>query len=126
MKTRIALTLVLLFASAVFACAQTSIAGKWESENTPDKWIFDLKVDGSVLTGTVATGESSFPIENGKIIDSNTISLSWTTAFPPAGNPVSRSATGTLSGDELKLAIKGKIESTGQEFSESMTLKRSK
>ena len=126
MKKQIASTLTLFFATVVFAYAQTSVAGKWESENTPDKWTFDLKVDGKALTGTVAIGGRSFPVEDGKVIDSSTISLSWTIAFPPEGNRVSRSATGTLSGDELKLAIKGKIESSGEEFSESMTLKRSK
>jgi hypothetical protein len=73
----------------------------------------------------VAIGGRSFPIENGQIKDSNTLSFEWTTAFPPEGNPVFRSAIGTIGNDEIKLDIKGKIVSTGAEFTETMTLKRS-
>src|SRR5437870_5340676 len=97
--------------TVVLALAQTAVAGKWESETKDGKALVDLKVDGKAISGTFAISGGVFQIEAGKVIDSKTISFSWTTAFPPQGNPIRRVATGKVTGAEIKLTIDGVIES---------------
>jgi hypothetical protein len=128
MKTQVGLAVVLLgTAAAVVAFAQAeTIDGKWEATTGDGKVTMDLKADGKALKGTVTVGGKSFTVDDGELIDSDTVSFAWTTAFPPMGNPVRRAAVAKLSGDEMLLAIKVKIESTGAESLESMTLKRSR
>ncbi|HEV2991418.1 MAG TPA: hypothetical protein VG759_23485 [Candidatus Angelobacter sp.] len=101
--------------------------GKWEEINNVNgyKSVFEFKVENSALTGTITIGGKTFPLEDRKVSDSDTLSFNWTTRFPPEGRQVFRAATGKLSGDKMELKIKGKIVDSGQEFEESMTLKRS-
>jgi hypothetical protein len=116
---------VLTTAGAVVVFAQAgTIEGKWATND--GKVTMDLKVAGSVLTGTVSEDGKSFAVEDGKFTDSDTFAFAWKTAFPPMGNPVRHAAVGKLSGDDMALAIKVKVESTGGESVESMMLKRSK
>jgi hypothetical protein len=119
--SRIAIFLV----TASLGFAQTDIAGKWNEQTTGDKCVFQFNVNKSALTGSVALGGSTFSIEDGKVIDSETISFAWATRFPPEGREVRRSAVGKVSGDEIKLAIKVTTD-MGQESLECKTLKRSK
>src|SRR5689334_9709576 len=106
--------LLLVLASAAIVVAADTVAGKWESQPPGDKATFEFKVDGSRLLGQVTVGGTAFPLESGKVVDAKTISFSWTTSFPPEGNPVRRSATGKVDGDQITLTIDGLIESTQQ------------
>jgi hypothetical protein len=129
MKTNIYLKLVvrltIFLATFAITDAADTVAGKWESQPPGEKTTFDFKVDAHTLSGTVTVGGTAFPVESGKV-DSKTIAFSWTTAFPPMGNPVRRSAKGTLDGEKITLAIEGLIESTQEKFTETLTLKRPK
>jgi hypothetical protein len=118
--------LALSLATFVFAHAQTSVTGKWEAQTKDGKVVLDLKADGKIVTGTYTIAGTVFPVEAGKIVDSKTLSFEWTTAFPPAGNPVRRTATAKLNGDNMKLEINVEILSTGAKSKETMTFMRAK
>jgi hypothetical protein len=112
--------------------AQGAIDGRWESTLTNGKPIartdlttFNFKVAGQVLSGNVEVGGAKFDIESGKVAK-NTISFAWTTMFPPDGNPVTRTARGTIKGDQIDLAVDVLIESTRATSKETMVLKRVK
>ena len=115
---------IAIFVIAALACGPPVITGKWEQQTKGDKNVFDFQVKNDVLTGTVAIGGKTFPIQDGKVSGPETISFKWSTVFPPEGREVQRSAEGKVSGNEITLQIKGKIVDSGQEFEETMTLKR--
>lgn len=107
-------TLALMLAlSSIAFCAD--ITGKWKAtyqgQNGLTEVIYDFKVDGSKLTGTVVSTRGEMPISDGKI-DGNEISFAIAT---DAFRAVSK---GTISGDEIKL----KIEAGDRTF--EMTAKR--
>ncbi len=105
---RVAAATFLLGLATVLAAADA--AGKWVAEmpgrdgNTM-KQTYDLKVDGSTLTGTVSGGRGGeTPIQNGKV-DGNNISFEVTRSR--GGDSFTMKYTGTIDGDTLKLAWTG-------------------
>ena len=107
-------TLVLMLALSTIAfCAD--VTGKWKAsfqgQNGAIEVVYDFKMDGSKLTGTVSSTRGEMPISEGKV-DGNDISFVIATAE-------FRAATkGTISGDEIKF----KIEAGDRTF--EMTAKR--
>jgi hypothetical protein len=126
MKTLLAVMVGGLIPALVYG--QATVAGKWETGEPAarDRTAMELKVNGKSLSGTVMVCGGSFPIEDGKVVDKNTVSFAWTTACPPEGRQIHRSATGKLNGDQLTLTNKGLIVDQNQPFDDSMTLKREK
>jgi hypothetical protein len=103
----------------VQAVSNSPIEGKWEAAGTR----IELKVAGDNLTGTLTADGKDFTIEEGKVVDSGTITFAWTANFPD-GNSIRRVVTGKVSGDTLTLSTKGTIARDGTQFDESLTLKR--
>jgi hypothetical protein len=126
-EMQVASTIALFFGMAILAHAQSAVTGKWDG-TTKDgsKVSVDLKADGKVLTGTVTVAGRPFPVEDGKIINSKTISFAWTTAFPPEGRQVHFSGKGAVGKDEIKLPLTVEIVDTGQKSDDSITLKRAR
>ena len=107
-------TLVLMLAlSSIAFCAD--ITGKWKAsfqgQNGAIDVVYDFKVDGSKLTGTVSSTRGEMPISDGKV-EGNEIS------FVIATDEFRAVTKGTISGDEIKF----KIEAGDRNF--EMTAKR--
>lgn len=109
MKTLTATFVLLLAASmAVFGA---DIDGKWKFERTMDRggqsvtitMVFDLKADGSKLTGTVTStsprGERTSDVKDGKI-DGNKFSFS--TTFDTPNGAMTTKYEGSVDGAVLK------------------------
>jgi len=89
---------------AVLALAAgPDVSGKWKAEfttpdGTPRVNTFNFKVNGAVLTGTVAGTQDETPIQNGKI---NGDDISFT-AERPFG---SFAYAGKVTGNEIKFKV---------------------
>jgi hypothetical protein len=113
-----AVLLALFSAAPVFAAS--SLTGKWTTidmkapDGTAFTLTFDLKQDGTKLTGTV-TGPQGDPlaIDNGKVAGDK---FSFTVSF----NNTTITHEGTVSADEMKMSTK----STGDMPAMQMNLKR--
>ena len=109
---------VLFSAAPVFAAS--NMTGKWTTtdmkapDGTAFTLTFDLKQDGTKLTGTI-TGPQGDPlaIDNGKVDGDK---FSFTVSF----NGMTITHDGTVSGDEMKMSTK----SDGDMPAMQMTLKR--
>ena len=106
------LTLMLAVSSIAF-CAD--VTGKWKAsfqgQNGATEVVYDFKVDGSKLTGTVSSTRGEMPISEGKL-EGNEIS------FVIATDQFRAVTKGTIAGDEIKF----KIEAGERTF--EMTAKR--
>jgi hypothetical protein len=94
-------TLALMLAvSSIALCAD--VTGKWKAslqgQNGTMEILYDFKVDGSKLTGTVASPRGETAITEGKV-EGNDISFVIATDDFRAVNK------GTISGDEIKFKI---------------------
>ena len=114
------MTKKLLFVTTIllvvaFAAVAADVTGKWVAEvqgrNGTNQMTFNLKADGSNLTGTVTGGMGgrrgggtppAMEISNGKI-DGSTVTFE--TKMEYNGNTRVTKYEGTLSGDDLKLKI---------------------
>ena len=115
MKIRLALLSGLL-AIAAFAA---DVTGKWTAEvpgrggNTQTQ-TFNLKADGSTLTGTVSGRMGDTEISDGKI-DGDTITFSVVREFQ--GNKIKINYTGKVSGDAINFKMQREGgEGRGGEF----------
>ena len=115
-----------LLASIVLAGALASIGlaadinGKWKGpmEGTGADVVFDLKADGTAITGTMSdSAGKARPITKGSL-DGDKISL--TVASEWQGNPITLVVTGTVSGDTMTL----KIQTEDGAWGTDATLKR--
>jgi len=109
MKTLAASFVLLLIASV--AGFGADIDGKWKSERTMDRngqsmtitMVFDLKADGSKLTGKVTTttprGERTADVANGKIDGAK---FSFSTVNEGPNGSMTTKYEGTVEGDTLK------------------------
>ncbi|MBV9265265.1 MAG: hypothetical protein JO061_03765 [Acidobacteriaceae bacterium] len=104
MKIRLVLLSCLLTVAAIAA----DVDGKWTAEvqgrnGETMTAVFNLKADGTTLTGTVSSGRmGDAEISNGKI-DGDNISFDVVREFN--GNSFTRHYKGTVSGDTLKLKV---------------------
>src|ERR1700682_1489468 len=82
-----------------FAVAAADVTGKWTAE-TPGRdgqtmtSTFNLKADGSTLTGTVSGMRGEQPISDGKV----------------DGDNISFNVVVKMQGNEMKMVYKGKVE----------------
>ena len=87
-----------------FAAAAADVSGKWTAE-TPGRDgqtmtnTFNLKVDGSTLTGTMSTMRGDQEISNGKVDGDN---ISFNVVFNMQGNEMKMVYTGKVEGDQIK------------------------
>jgi hypothetical protein len=104
MKNRL-VTLFGLLALACTVALGADVTGKWTSEATGKggPQTYDLKQDGSTLTGTIAGGRGEpAQISNGKV-DGDNVSFEVTREFN--GNSTTIKYSGTVSGNTLKLSM---------------------
>jgi hypothetical protein len=112
MRKTLILTTIVLFAVA-FAALAADVGGKWVAQvagrNGTQEVTFNLKADGSTLTGTVTGGMGgrggggaprAVEISDGKIDGAN---VSFAVKVENNGQARVTTYSGTLSGDELKL-----------------------
>jgi hypothetical protein len=68
---KIAMLSVFLLIGGLTAYAQSDITGKWKATLAGPQGemelIFNYKVEGNVLTGTIASQMGEIPLENGKV-----------------------------------------------------------
>ena len=87
----------------VLGAMAADVTGKYEAETQgrqgPQKMTFDLKADGSTVTGTVTNPRGEQKIENGKI-DGDTIT--FTTSMTMGDNTMTQKYTGKVSGDSIE------------------------
>jgi len=109
------LTFGLLLFSAGVSLAAADLNGRWEGAinagNGDVQLVFQFKVDGAVLTGSVETPQGSADISEGKVDGDN---FSFKTHFQDA----EINHQGTISGDSIQLKVSGPWGDT------DMTLKR--
>lgn len=103
MKIRLALLSCVLAVAAFGA----DVTGKWTAEmpgrggNTMTS-TFNLKADGSTLTGTVSGRGGDVAITNGKV-EGDTVSFDVVREMQ--GNSITLHYTGKVSGDEIKFKV---------------------
>ena len=103
MRKRFLLVLCALFALAVATLSAADVTGKWTAEvqgrNGPRTVTFDLKQDGSNLTGTMqGMGPEPVNISDGKVDGDN---LSFVVRREFNGNEMKINYTGKLDGGNL-------------------------
>lgn len=105
MKLR-ALVLGCMMAVAAFA---TDVNGKWtaETQGRDGQTMtvgFNLKADGSTLTGTVSGRMGDTQISNGKVDGEN---VSFDVVREYNGNSFTQHYTGKMSGDTIQFKVEG-------------------
>jgi hypothetical protein len=113
--------LIALLALCVMMISAADIAGKWEAKfETPDGQTrtstFNFKVDGSTLTGTVASARGESPISEGKVSGD---SLTFVVVRELNGNQFKMNYKGTVNGSDMKLTV-----SFGEDRTFEMTAKK--
>src|ERR1035441_1839863 len=139
--TKKLLFVVTLMLVVAFGLMAADVTGKWVAEQPgrnggpPRQMTFDLKADGSTLTGTVSGGmgggrrggggggggaPQAREISDGKVDGNN---ISFTVKMEFNGNTMVSKYEGTLSGDELKLKVnrEGRNGATTSELSAKRT-----
>src|SRR5438094_398808 len=103
MKSLLRAVLIFLAPCAfIQAQAQTGPAGTWQAQGAP--WVVELKVDGGVLTGTVAQQNGlGVEISEGKI-EGNTVTFKVKVA---SGGVIT--FTGKIAGDEITFTREAKF-----------------
>jgi hypothetical protein len=104
---RLFLTLTALLSLSISAFA-ADVTGKWTAEipggRGPQTTTFNFKVDGSKLSGSVATQRGDAPITEGKV-DGDNISFTQTLSFN--GNDITMTYKGVVKGDTIELTRDG-------------------
>jgi len=106
MKTKLILALTVAMALFANLALAADVTGKWTAETKgrdgqTRTQTFNLKADGSKLTGSVSMGQmGEREISNGKVDGDN---ISFDVNVEMNGNAMTMKYTGTLSGDELKM-----------------------
>ncbi len=104
MRTRVVLCTMALLAICVVAASAADVTGKWVAQvpgrNGTQEMTFNLKMEGSKLTGAVATGRGEQPISEGQVTGD---SISFVVVQSRGGGEVKTLYKGTVSGSEMKL-----------------------
>ena len=104
-----------LFGSLTSQLLAADVTGKWaaQSENGPS-WIFNLKSDGSTVTGTIQGNDGKDrPINEGKLEGSD---ISFSVDSEWQGNPITLVFKGKVSGDEMQLRVDTKDGAWGTDL----------
>ena len=105
MNRRLAITILVCLAGVL---AAADISGKYKTTiEAPDGnhiLVFDLKVSGDKLTGTVTadTAQAGRPIQDGKV-QGNAVAFVWETDYQ--GGPVRLVCRGSVVDGDLKLSM---------------------
>jgi hypothetical protein len=95
----------LLFALCIGSAFAADIDGKWsatyDTQAGSITTTWDLKAEGSKLTGKANSSFGSRDVTDGKIEGKE---VSWTEVIDAGGTTVKVTCKGTLNGDELKLS----------------------
>ena len=126
MFLRKSMILIVLIVAGLACAYAADITGKWnaefDSQVGTQKYVFDLKADGSKLTGkaisNIAGASATSELQEGKI-DGNTISFVENLNYQ--GMELKISYKGTVSGDEIKFA-----RTVGDAGGEQFVAKRAK
>jgi hypothetical protein len=123
MKTRIVLGLTALLALFVMTASAADVSGKWVGtsqgrDGKAREMVFNFKVDGENLTGTVSNRMGDREISEGKVMGNE---ISFTTKFSRDGNEFKTLYKGKVAGDEIKFTV----QRQGSERTTEMTAKRS-
>jgi hypothetical protein len=105
MKTTFVAVFALLGAF-VFTAAAADVTGKYSAEvpgrqGATQTTTFNLKADGSTLSGTVTNPRGDMPIADGKV-DGDTIS--FTTTMKMGDNEMKLTYTGKVKGDSIEFS----------------------
>ena len=109
-----------IFCLVLFGCLTSlllaaDVTGKWaaQSENGPS-WIFNLKSEGSKVTGTIQGNDrKDRPINEGKLEGSD---ISFSVDSEWQGNPITLVFKGKVSGDEMQLRVDTKDGAWGTDL----------
>ena len=90
------------------AALAADVTGKWVAQipgrNGNQETTFNLKQEGSTVTGTIAGGRGDQTISDGKV-DGDNISFAVNLEFN--GNKITQNYKGTVSGSEIKFTREG-------------------
>jgi hypothetical protein len=116
---------VMLVALGSTAALAADFNGKWsgtvEGMRGPQNIVFNFKVDGATVTGTITTPRGDVDISNGKI-DGNTISFDQVMNFN--GNSFTIGYKGTIDGDGIKFTRTFSTGPNGDRPPQEFTAKR--
>jgi hypothetical protein len=102
---RIAIIFLLLATLCAASAFAADIDGKWtatyDTQNGSITTTWDLKAEGTKLTGTANSSFGSRDVTDGKIEGKD---VSWVELIDANGTSIRIVCKGTLSGDELKLS----------------------
>jgi autotransporter translocation and assembly factor TamB len=109
-----------IFCLVLFGCLTSlllaaDVTGKWaaQSENGPS-WIFNLKSEGSKVTGTIQGNDGKDrPVNEGKLEGSG---ISFSVDSEWQGNPITLVFKGKVSGDEMQLRVDTKDGAWGTDL----------
>jgi hypothetical protein len=109
-----------MFCFMLFGCLTSplwaaDVTGKWtgQSESGP-AWVFNLKSDGSKVTGTIQGNDGKDrPINEGKLEGSD---ISFAVDSEWQGNPITLVFKGKVSGDEMQLRVDTKDGAWGTDL----------
>jgi hypothetical protein len=126
MLLRKSLIFVVLVGMSLACLYAADITGKWtaefESQVGPQKYVFEFKADGAVLTGKAISNiggtDATTPITDGKI---NGNEISFVEKLSYQGMDLVIAYKGTISGDEIKLS-----RMVGEQEGEKFVAKRAK
>jgi hypothetical protein len=105
----------MLFGGLTSLLWAADVTGKWagQSENGP-AWVFNLKSDGSKVTGTIQGNDrKDRPINEGKLEGSD---ISFSVDSEWQGNPITLVFKGKVSGDEMQLRVDTKDGAWGTDL----------
>ena len=113
------LSIMAVVALGLALCVWADATGKWSAEFDTaigqQKYTFDLKVDGSKLTGTAASPRGTQEIKEGKVSGDD---VSFVEMLDLEGQQIRIEYTGKVNGDEMKLTRKvgdfGQSEATAK------------
>ncbi len=115
------IALLVVFATMVYAA---DVTGKWTAQvpgrgGQTREQVFNFKVSGDTLTGTVSGRQGDTPISDGKIKGDE---ISFVVKMSFGGNEMKMDYKGKVSGDEIKFTVNREGAERAQEY----TAKRAK
>ena len=118
MNIRAVKIIVLLVGILLVAAYAADVTGKWVAQvqgrnGQVRETVFNFKVEGDKLTGTVSGRGGETPISDGKISGDE---ISFTVVRVFRGNEFRTLHKGKVVGDEIRFTIEGPRGRTGTEF----------
>ncbi len=123
MRFRTMLVLTALVALFVMTASAADVSGKWTAstqgrDGKAREVVYNFKVDGGNLTGTVSGRRGDREISEGKVVGDD---ISFAVKMTRGDNQVKMLYKGKVAGDEIKFTV----QREGAERTTEMTAKRS-